>query len=119
VRAIEDAMDLGDHGHRIAPHALDYLAADPARARAVVAALLLIDGMLPDALHKAMDDGYCIVKREDGTARHTTGPGHWAMRSMSFIAALRSPDPADAPEGLIPAKGDDRLKGDNFGNTDA
>jgi hypothetical protein len=92
VRAIEDAMDLGDLGHRIAPHALDYLAADPARARAVAAALV---GGDPTAAGVRARNYARSIAAEDasGGYREIAGCG------CEHCAALRSPDPADAPEG--------------------
>jgi hypothetical protein len=97
VRAIEDAMDLGDLGHRIAPHALNYIAADPARARAVVAALLT-EEELARALHGRLSVERGSINHDEAGLRGE--PDAW-MRSLAraVLAALRSPDPADAPEG--------------------
>jgi hypothetical protein len=76
---------------------LTALAADPARARAVVA-FLLTEEELARALHGRLSVERGSINHDEAGLRGE--PDAW-MRSLAraVLAALRSPDPADAPEG--------------------
>jgi hypothetical protein len=76
---------------------LTAFAADPARARAVVA-FLLTEEELARALHGRLSVERGSINHDEAGLRGE--PDAW-MRSLAraVLAALRSPDPADAPEG--------------------
>jgi hypothetical protein len=103
--AVADALEAAHRGELRPGTNLTYfglrvlreLAADPARARAVVAALLT-EEELARALHARLTVERGSINHDEAGLRGE--PDAW-MRSLAaaIIAALRSPDPADAPEG--------------------
>jgi hypothetical protein len=94
----DPSFDVEAYYRRVADVILTALAADPARARAVVAALLT-----EEELARAHHTG-CCSDSEWRRVRWRWLPAgscreYHEQMAQRTLAALRSPDPADAPEG--------------------
>jgi hypothetical protein len=90
----DPSFDVEAYYRRVADVILDALVADPARARAVVA-FLLTEEELARALHGRLSVERGSINHDEAGLRGE--PDAW-MRTLAraVIAALRSPDPADA-----------------------